>query len=132
MLVNALIFKADKILLCQKKNRDHRLILPGGKMETGETETEALTRELIEELRIKNLAIIPDSRKVFHNLKTLQECDLIHTLVTYKVFCSNSFLRDHEIKQIFLYSKEELRKKEIPLSSATKIVLNSLRKFSYY
>jgi 8-oxo-dGTP pyrophosphatase MutT (NUDIX family) len=46
-----LILREGRILLCQKRKKpDEPLILPGGKLEPGETEIECLARELQEEL----------------------------------------------------------------------------------
>jgi 8-oxo-dGTP diphosphatase len=45
--VGAAIIRGDRILLCRKQGK---LILPGGKIEPGETELECLERELREEL----------------------------------------------------------------------------------
>lgn len=45
--VGAAIIRGDRILLCRKQGK---LILPGGKIEAGETELACLTRELREEL----------------------------------------------------------------------------------
>ena len=55
-VVAAVIFKADKILLCQRKSGKHQAGLwefPGGKIEKGETHQKALIREIKEELQIK-------------------------------------------------------------------------------
>lgn len=47
-----LIFKNGKLLAVKKKNNDSHYILPGGKVDDGETKEEALVRELKEELNI--------------------------------------------------------------------------------
>jgi 8-oxo-dGTP diphosphatase len=55
-VVVALIFRDSKILICQRRHDDtHGLQweFPGGKVEPGETPSEALTRELREELGIE-------------------------------------------------------------------------------
>jgi 8-oxo-dGTP diphosphatase len=45
-----LVVEDGHILLCVKRGPEGRLILPGGKIEKGETEEECLQRELREEL----------------------------------------------------------------------------------
>lgn len=45
-----LVIQSSRILLCVKRGPEARLILPGGKIEAGETEEECLHRELEEEL----------------------------------------------------------------------------------
>jgi 8-oxo-dGTP diphosphatase len=55
-VVAALILRGSKILICQRRHDDtHGLQweFPGGKVEPGETPSEALTRELREELGIE-------------------------------------------------------------------------------
>jgi len=68
----ALIFRDSKILICQRRNDDtHGLQweFPGGKVETGETPSKALVRELREELGIE--AVI--GREVFRTRHRYQE-----------------------------------------------------------
>ncbi len=45
-----LVVRQDRVLLCRKKKGTQLLILPGGKLEAGETAQECLLRELLEEL----------------------------------------------------------------------------------
>lgn len=45
-----LVVEQERILLCVKRGPEGRLILPGGKIEKGETHEECLQRELREEL----------------------------------------------------------------------------------
>jgi 8-oxo-dGTP diphosphatase len=57
-VVVALIFRDSKILICQRRHDDtHGLQweFPGGKVEPGETPSEALVRELREELEIESI-----------------------------------------------------------------------------
>lgn len=48
--VGLLTFRGDRFLLCRKNHFTSRLILPGGRVEPGETELQCLERELREEL----------------------------------------------------------------------------------
>lgn len=48
--VGALILRDDRILLCRKDRDTSKLILPGGRVEPGESDAECLSRELREEL----------------------------------------------------------------------------------
>jgi 8-oxo-dGTP pyrophosphatase MutT (NUDIX family) len=73
--VSAIIIKEDKILLIHRfKNEKEYWVLPGGSIEKGETQEEALKREVQEELSltIKNiefLFVLPHvGRNEFHYL----------------------------------------------------------------
>lgn len=48
--VGLLALRDGKILLCRKRHSTSKLILPGGKFESGETPEQCLARELREEL----------------------------------------------------------------------------------
>jgi 8-oxo-dGTP pyrophosphatase MutT (NUDIX family) len=48
--VGVLILRGDRLLLCRKNRDTSKLILPGGRIETGESDLECLARELHEEL----------------------------------------------------------------------------------
>lgn len=48
--VGILILRGDRFLLCRKNRDTSKLILPGGRIEAGETDLECLARELCEEL----------------------------------------------------------------------------------
>ena len=73
-VVVALIFRDSKILICQRRHDDtHGLQweFPGGKVELGETPSEALVRELREELGID--AVI--GREIFRTRHRYREYD---------------------------------------------------------
>jgi 8-oxo-dGTP diphosphatase len=46
----ALILRGDRILLCRKNRDTSKLILPGGRIEPGESDRDCLAREIREEL----------------------------------------------------------------------------------
>jgi 8-oxo-dGTP pyrophosphatase MutT (NUDIX family) len=48
--VGALILRGNRMLLCRKDRDTSKLILPGGRVEPGESDMECLARELREEL----------------------------------------------------------------------------------
>jgi 8-oxo-dGTP pyrophosphatase MutT (NUDIX family) len=48
--IGVLILRRDRILLCRKNRDTSRLILPGGRIEPGESDLECLAREIREEL----------------------------------------------------------------------------------
>lgn len=48
--IGLLVVRDDRLLLCRKRQGTTLLILPGGKPEEGETEEQALEREIGEEL----------------------------------------------------------------------------------
>ena len=48
--IGVLILRGDRILLCRKNRDTSRLILPGGRIEAGESDLECLAREIREEL----------------------------------------------------------------------------------
>ena len=48
--IGLLVLRGDQILFCRKDRDTSKLILPGGRIEAGESETACLARELREEL----------------------------------------------------------------------------------
>lgn len=50
--IGLLIVRDNRLLLCRKRHGTALLILPGGKPEEGETEEQALEREIMEELGV--------------------------------------------------------------------------------
>ena len=77
-VVAALITRDSKLLVCQRKRNDSNALrweFPGGKVEAGESATEALARELHEELGIA-ATIGGEVYRTKHRYKELQD-DLI-------------------------------------------------------
>jgi 8-oxo-dGTP diphosphatase len=54
--IGALILRDGRVLLCRKRRDTSRLILPGGRIEPGESDVACLARELREELGDVTLA----------------------------------------------------------------------------
>ena len=48
--VGVLVLRGDRLLLCRKNRDTSKLILPGGRVEAGESDLDCLARELREEL----------------------------------------------------------------------------------
>ena len=77
-VVAALIIRGSKLLVCQRKRNDSNALrweFPGGKVEAGESASEALARELHEELGIA-ATIGGEVYRTKHRYKELQD-DLI-------------------------------------------------------
>ena len=55
--IGLLIVRDNRLLLCRKSYGTDLLILPGGKPDEGETEEQALEREILEELGVSVSAI---------------------------------------------------------------------------
>lgn len=72
-VVCAILIQRGRVLLAQRpshKNKAHHWEFPGGKVSTGETEPEALSRELLEELKLS----IP--KNCFQKLGELEDKNL--------------------------------------------------------
>jgi 8-oxo-dGTP diphosphatase len=81
-VVAAIIAKDSRLLICQRR-RDKTFPLkwefPGGKVEAGESETEALTREILEELGVR----IEVGREVYRTQYRYAELSAAIELVFY-------------------------------------------------
>jgi 8-oxo-dGTP diphosphatase len=79
-VVVALIFRDSKILICQRRHDDTHALqweFPGGKVESGETPSEALVRELREELGIEAVVGEEIFRTLHHYREYESELELI-------------------------------------------------------
>lgn len=104
-VVCGIIFKEDKILLCRRKPEKSLCgywEFPGGKVEFGESESEALIRELREELAMK-VEIGDHFKTVVHQYE-----DVIIELIAYccKFIQAEFVLKDHD--EIQWVEKREL------------------------
>jgi 8-oxo-dGTP pyrophosphatase MutT (NUDIX family) len=62
--IGVLILRGDRILLCRKNRESARLILPGGRIEPGESDLDCLAREIREAFGAASLEQVwfgPDS-----------------------------------------------------------------------
>jgi len=74
-VVAALITRNSKLLVCQRKRNDTHPLqweFPGGKVEPGESLSEALTRELREELAV-SATIGPEVHRTRHRYRELPD-----------------------------------------------------------
>ncbi|MBN1293144.1 MAG: NUDIX domain-containing protein [Candidatus Latescibacteria bacterium] len=77
--IGLLVIKDGKFLMCRKDNFTSMLILPGGKIEKGETHLECLERELREELgEVTAINLKPVG--VYHDLAHSDDPGIIKTL----------------------------------------------------
>lgn len=99
-VVCGIIFKEDKILLCRRKPEKSLggyWEFPGGKVESHESENEALIRELREELAMK-VEICKHFKTIIHQYEQMQ-IELI--AYTCKFIQADFILTDHdEIKWV--------------------------------
>ena len=96
-VVAALIFKDEKVLVCQR-TRHHTMPLkrefPGGKIESGEQPRDALRRELEEELGI-DATIGDEASRIRHNYKNGSAVELrFYTVREYKGEIENKIFKD--------------------------------------
>ena len=96
-VVAALILRGDEILCCQRT--EHQAVplkweFPGGKIEAGETPSQALRRELEEELGI-SAEIGPEVTQVLHTYQNGNSVNLHFYLVdSYEKELQNRIFRD--------------------------------------
>lgn len=119
-VVCGIIFKEDKILLCRRKTEKSLggyWEFPGGKVEPNESETDALIRELKEELSIK--VEIQKHFKTSHHKYERVQIELIAYLC--KFIQTDFILTDHDdikwVKKIELLSFN-LAPADIPIAKA--------------
>lgn len=107
-VVAAIIKKGDKILCTQRNQNKYKYLsekfeFPGGKVESGETESEALVREIQEELGIEIVVdqpfltvdyTYPDFRIIMHSYicTALSEEIVLHEHISYQWLLPRDFL----------------------------------------
>ncbi|WP_029281362.1 (deoxy)nucleoside triphosphate pyrophosphohydrolase [Pedobacter sp. R20-19] len=119
-VVCGIIFKEDKILLCRRKAEKPLggyWEFPGGKVEPNESESDALMRELKEELSVK-VEIQKHFKTIFHKYQQVQI-----ELIAYccKFIQADFTLTEHDaiqwVKKIELLSFD-LAQADIPIAKA--------------
>ncbi|MBN2263821.1 MAG: (deoxy)nucleoside triphosphate pyrophosphohydrolase [Prolixibacteraceae bacterium] len=116
----AILVENGKILACQRKfNTDHPLKweLPGGKIETGETKTACIQREIVEELGV--------------NVKVLTELTALNydygfkkiRLIPFVCEITSGILEAHEHESIKWLALNEL--KEVDWAEADRLLLKT-------
>lgn len=123
--VRAIIFKDDKVLVCQDKKRDY-YFFPGGHVEFGEKSEDALIRELKEELNlsIKDMKYIGTSENIYNqDGEKHHEINLVFEIETDNV--EDKSKEDHI--NFFFFDKERFKKEKV-LPIALKNVLTKWQK----
>ncbi|MFQ5539896.1 MAG: (deoxy)nucleoside triphosphate pyrophosphohydrolase [Candidatus Binatia bacterium] len=107
-VVAALIYRDDRLLVCQRKERDSfplKWEFPGGKVERGEGPLGALRRELREELGIE----VQSAREVFrhaHSYSSGTEVELIF----YRVKQYSGVVMNLVFQELLWVDKDEIQK----------------------
>ncbi len=114
--VGALILRGDRILLCRKDRDTSKLILPGGRIELGESDAECLAREIREELgdvalnRLQYLGTYEDRA-------SLDDATVVRTLrlVLYRGELSGTPTPSSEISELVWFGPDSNREELTPI-----------------
>ena len=125
-VVNAIIYDQNrKLLLCKKRGV---WILPGGKVNIGESLEEALRREIAEELGC-DVIISGSYRASYSGLLTIRG-ELLGDVFVFLVNLPTDSkpIASHEVEEIGYFDRHD---KNIPFSSATSTILGSAKGFIF-
>lgn len=96
--------KSYKYILLHKKDGNNYWMLPGGRVELGETSQQAIIRELIEELNINtnvNLVMIIENFYTIDNIEHHELCFDFEAMLDYEVKAETSFTGQEGSYMIF-------------------------------
>lgn len=125
VIVRAIILTNGKFLLCREKGKDY-YFFPGGHIDFGENITEALNREIKEEigLAIKNFSFIGVVENTYK--KNYQKHQEINFIFEVKINNLKFQSKENHIDFFFKSKKELIKEKVLPVV-LTKAVLKWLK-----
>lgn len=114
--VGLLILRGDRILLCRKNRDTSKLILPGGRVEPGESDLECLARELREELGDVALAQV-EHLGTYEDRASLDDPTVVKTLriILYRGELTGEPAPSAEITELVWFGPHSDRSKLTPI-----------------
>ncbi len=116
VIIKGIVMKGDKLLLVQRKRKDHEIDkkweLPGGKVDFGEKLEEACVREIREEAGVITgfeKIDIENYQNIFFDGVDYSHLILIPIVCKY-VKEDPSFKMDHNVYKLKWFNKEEIKK----------------------